>query len=143
MRGCRGWQCQCHICVVTKQRLSVISNIFFTNSGRLLLLNAPTIVYGHVTMCDSTEIIDKQCDIKTIYVHCQKVYNLLVRVWESVKKTKHCRSFLSCFAAIANRFCMFTHILCSSCNDKKPKKKQKKTTEWWIAMCYYKTLCGR
>ena len=43
----------------------------------------------------------------TIYVHCQKIYNLFVRTLEKGRKASLWRVFLTCFAASANQFHVF------------------------------------
>jgi hypothetical protein len=46
--------------------------------------------------------VDVTDDGITIYVHCQKIYNLFLRALETGRKDSIWRAFLACFAACAN-----------------------------------------
>ena len=68
--------------------------------------------------------------IYTIYVHCLKISNLLVRALQTGRKASLWRDFLVCFATSANQFhIQRVPILCLSCNIKKSKKTTAKLSE--------------
>jgi hypothetical protein len=59
-------------------------------------------------------------NVYTIYVHCRKIWNLLVRPLETGRQACLWWAFLDCFAAGANElYISYVRILCLSCKWRK------------------------